>query len=65
MEDQLSRIENKIDLILERQDNHGQRIATSEAHISWLRGAVKTSISILLAVITGAAGMFYPTITGK
>lgn len=54
MQDEFKQINNKLDRISDKLDNHLERIAVVESDVNWLKGHVKVSISSLLAVVTGA-----------
>lgn len=52
LDERIDRLENKL-------DDHLGRISKAEESIEWLKGHVKVSISILLAFVTGLVGAFY------
>lgn len=52
-------LDNRIDRLETKLDDHLDRISKAEESIHWLKGHVKISISVLLAFITGLVGAFY------
>ncbi len=54
--DQLTRIEEKL-------DRYQERISKAEADISWIKGFIKVSTSLLITAVAGTITVFYNFIT--
>lgn len=52
-------LDDRIDRLETKLDDHLGRISKAEESIEWLKGHVKISISVLLAFISGLVGAFY------
>lgn len=63
LHDLKTHLDNRIDRLEEKLDDHLSRISKAETSIEWLRGHVKYSVSILMAALTGMAGALYHFIT--
>jgi len=61
---QIDRIELKIDQIDQKLDVQGERISAAETSIAWLRGHLKFSLSVAIALVGAVvAGVIQGNIT--
>lgn len=52
-------LDQRIDRLETKLDDHLSRISKAEESIEWLKGHVRISISVLLVFVTGLVGAFY------
>jgi hypothetical protein len=52
LDQRLDKLENKL-------DDHLQRISKAETSIEWIRGHLKVSLSIAIALVTGLVGALF------
>ncbi len=55
----MDRLFAQLDRIEEKQDKYQERISKAEADISWVKGFIKTSVSIIIPVVGGLAALVY------
>jgi len=52
-------IDTRLDRIEDKLDGHLDRIAKTEADLSWVRGHIKIVTTVAIAIVTGMAGVIY------
>jgi hypothetical protein len=57
-------LDGRLDKLEGKLDNHLERISRAETSIEWIRGHLKISISILVAALTGMAGVLFNYLKG-
>jgi len=55
----MERLLDQLDRIEEKLDKYQERISKAEADISWVKGFIKTSVSVIITVIGGLAALVY------
>lgn len=58
MKDEFNRIHRKLDKIYDKVEDIGARLSAAEESIVWLKGHVKISVTLTLAVIGWLANMY-------
>lgn len=59
MHDLKKHLDNRLDRIETKLDDHLSRLSKAETSIEWLRGHARMSLTILVAALTGMAGALY------
>lgn len=57
LDDRLDKLEGKL-------DNHLERISKAETSIDWIRGHLKVSLTIAITIVTGLAGTLFKYFIG-
>lgn len=53
---QLDRIENKVDEMDRKLDDHLERLSKAESSIEWLKGHVKITVTLIMTALMSAVG---------
>lgn len=61
MDIQLQQMDEKLDRIESKLDNHLERISKAEESIDWVKGFIKLTFSAILAIGSGIAGWIWKT----
>ena len=52
-------LDQRLDKLEYKLDDHLQRISKAETSIEWIRGHLKVSLSIAIALVTGLVGALF------
>lgn len=61
MQEDLKNIQNQLNSIESKLDNHLERLSKAESNIDWLKGSVKLVFTLVLSLVTSLAGWFIKT----
>lgn len=58
-------LDTRLDRIEEKLGDHLERISKAEEAITWIKGHLKISVSLLLAALSGVTGALYQYLSHK
>lgn len=59
LDNRFDSLDSRLDRVEAKLDSHLDRLSKAEESVAWLKGHVKFSMSILLAVVGGLLGTVY------